>query len=76
LRRLHLYLLGEEGDLRGHILREVSRPLEAHALVSLGDEEALLELTLALPRLLRDGRRRREVFGLLARPNVGKFIER
>jgi hypothetical protein len=54
----------------------VSRPLEAHALVSLGDEEALLELTLALPRLLRDGRRRREVFGLLARPNVGKFIER
>ncbi|KAK1613637.1 hypothetical protein QYE76_019154 [Lolium multiflorum] len=47
-------------------------PLEAHALVPLGDEEALLELTLALPRLLRDGQRRREVFGLLACLNIGE----
>jgi hypothetical protein len=76
LRFLHFRLLGEEGKLHGHILPEAPHPLEARALFPLDDEEALLELTLALPRLLCDGRRRREVFGLLARPNVGKFIER
>jgi hypothetical protein len=70
-RRLLLFLLVVEGLHRGDVLRELTRPLEAEALVALRDEEPLLELALALSLLTRDGRRRRrERFRMLLRLDI------
>jgi hypothetical protein len=55
-RRLLLLHLRVERLHRGDVLRELPRPLEAEALVALGDEESLLELPLAALLFARDGR--------------------